>query len=265
MYATSIHALRLVVTLLQYSAMALIVALACLGTIASALAAFGIWPWLGLSLSWGETALQGAGMWSQLGLTALAIALCVYLPANARILRLEAGHRRFDLGVADITRAYHAAHAADRSGTFQIAGAFEETRDRLTFLRDHPDLERLEPEMLEVAAQMSFVSRDLAEAYSDARVARARDVLTQRQHEIDRMEARLAEATAIHDEFAVWTKRLELEENVARAKLAELVDNMARLMPELADEPPAQPRPTRGATITALPRRDALEAGEAQI
>ena len=49
----------------------------------------------------------------------------------------------------------------------------------------HPDLGALEPEILELAAQMSRISQDLAETYSDEKVDRARTFLQQRQQEID--------------------------------------------------------------------------------
>lgn len=186
----------------------------------------------------------------QVGLTVFAVTLCFFLPSNARILRLETSHRQFSVGVDDITRAYHAAHHADRSGAFTLADAFESTRDRLAFLRDHPDLGMLEPELLELAAKMSHISRDVAEAYSDDKVARARSFLQERQFEIERFNERLEQARAIHTEFSTWINRLELEENVARAHLERLLDEMERLLPELTQAPA-----DTGNVVTQLPMR----------
>ena len=217
---------------------------------AMVLAAAGYLPWIELAVTWGDASIPNAGMYVQIGLTVFAITLCFFLPSNARILQLETSHRQFSVGVDDITRAYHAAHHADRSGAFTLVDAFESTRDRLAFLRDHPDLGMLEPELLELAAKMSHISRDVAEAYSDDKVARARSFLQERQFEIERFNERLEQARAIHTEFSTWINRLELEENVARAHLERLLDEMERLLPELTQAPA-----DTGNVVTQLPMR----------
>ncbi len=99
--------------------------------------------------------------------------LCFFLPSNARIMRLENSHRRFSIGMRDVAQAYHFAHAADREGIFQMSSEFDAVRECLAYLRDHPDLESLEPALLEAAAQMSHISRELADVYADEKVARA--------------------------------------------------------------------------------------------
>jgi len=53
-------------------------------------------------------------------------------------------------------------------------------KERTAFLRSHLELNHLEPEDLELAAQMSRVSHDLAETYSDDRGDRAQAFLAQR-------------------------------------------------------------------------------------
>ena len=115
---------------------------------------------------------------------------------------------------------------------------------------DHPDLGTLEPELLELAAKMSHISRDLADAYSDDKVERARSFLQERQFEINRFNERLEQARAIHGEFSTWINRLELEENVARAHLERLLDEMERILPEIN-----QPAPNSSSTVTQLPMR----------
>ncbi|MEO1777213.1 MAG: DNA repair protein [Pseudomonadota bacterium] len=235
---------------MQRIALVLFALLALSLVTATALAVAGVLPWIDLAASWNGTAIPAAGMYVQIGLTIFAVTLCFFLPSNARIMQLETSHRQFSVGVDDITRAYHAAHHADRSGTFTLGDAFESTRDRLAFLRDHPDLGMLEPELLELAAKMSHISRDLAEAYSDDKVARAQSFLQERQFEIDRFNERLEQARAIHGEFSTWINRLELEENVARAHLERLLDEMERLLPEL--NPPAT---IDSNVVTQLPMR----------
>ena len=235
---------------MQRLALVLFAALAVALLVATTLAAAGYLPWIDLAVMWNGAHVPNAGLYAQVGLTLFAVTLCFFLPANARIMRLETSHRKFSVGVDDITRAYHAAHHADRSGAFSLADAFESTRDRLAFLRDHPDLGTLEPEILELAAKMSHISRDLADAYSDEKVARARSFLQERQFEIERFNARLDQARAIHGEFSTWINRLELEENVARAHLERLLDEMERILPEIN-----QPTPPDNATVTQLPLR----------
>lgn len=245
-----LHAGRLAAAVMQRIALVLFALLALSLVTATVLAVIGVLPWIDLAASWNGAAIPAAGTYVQIGLTIFAVTLCFFLPSNARIMQLETSHRQFSVGVDDITRAYHAAHHADRSGTFTLGDAFESTRDRLAFLRDHPDLGMLEPELLELAAKMSHISRDLAEAYSDDKVARARSFLQERQFEIDRFNERLEQARAIHGEFSTWINRLELEENVARAHLERLLDEMERLLPEL--NPPAT---IDSNVVTQLPMR----------
>lgn len=241
---------RLMIALLQRAAWVLFALLALTLVTASVLAAVGYLPWVDLAVMWNGTHVPAAGMYGQIGLTIFAVTLCFFLPSNARIMQLETSHRQFSVGVDDITRAYHAAHHADRAGAFSLADAFESTRDRLAYLRDHPDLGRLEPELLELAAKMSHISRDLSDAYSDEKVNRARSFLQERQFEVERFNERLEHARAIHGEFSTWINRLELEENVARAHLERLLDEMERLLPELN-----QPVVPKRSTVTQLPMR----------
>lgn len=211
-----------------------VIALSALGLgILSAAAALGHLPWLDLTLTFGGIDYPRAGMAVQLAATALMLSLCIYLPANARILRLENSHRSFHIGMTDVARAYAAAHRADRAGVFELASEFDSVRERLAHLRAHPDLGHLEPAIIEVAAQMSHVSRDLARTYSDRNVARARDFLVQRQQEIEEFTERLAEAKAITTELKRWHDRVELEEAVARSQLDWLRDELAEVMPEI--------------------------------
>ena len=62
----------------------------------------------------------------------------------------------------DVAQAYQAAHAADRDGVFNLPSEFDSVRERIEHLRRHPDLGRLKPEILELAAQISHESRELA-------------------------------------------------------------------------------------------------------
>ncbi|MHA7849700.1 DNA repair protein [Roseovarius sp.] len=223
-------------TLLQRLAMVVfVIAALTLGAL-TLLAALGHAPWLEFTVHIGGTPYDQAGHVAQIAITGLAVLLCVYLPSNWRILRLESSHRRFEIGMRDVARAYAMAHAADRDGLFRLSSEFDAVRERLAYLRDHPDLGALEPALLEVAAQMSHISRELAEVYSDDRVARARAFLTQRQQEVEAFNARLEQAKQTCRELKHWTHQVELEESVAVSQLTRLRDELQAILPEMGLE-----------------------------
>jgi len=191
-------------------------------------------------------------MYIQLFATALVVGLCFFLPGHSRISKLETSHRSFQIGMDDVARAYAVAHAADRAGTFQMSGEFDAVRERLMFLRDHPDLGQLEPTVLEAAAQMSHVSAELARIYSDEKVSRARHILTQRQHEVADFNIRLEQAKHVSTEMKTWLAQVELDESVARAQMDRLVDDLADVLPALGLEVISNSGEPRG-DVVALP------------
>jgi len=200
---------------------------------ATILSAAGYWPWLRLDLGFGKQSYENAGQYVQIGLTVLVLLLAVYLPTIRRVMALETSHRAFSMGIEDVARAYHHAHTADRNSVFTLGQEFDAMRERLKYLRTHPDLGHLEPEILELAAQMSYVSRGLAETYCDDNVARARAFLKQRQEEVERFNKRLEEASVLHQELKHWLTMVELEESVAAAQLERLRDELYVMMPDL--------------------------------
>lgn len=219
--------------IVQPIAMAALLLLALALAATTALAAFGVMPWIELPLSVNGAPVDAAGMWVQVGLTLLALGLCAYLPTAGRIQVLENSHRNFNVTMHDIAHAYHKAHAADRQGVFRMSHEFDSVRERLAFLNEHPDLDRLEPEILEAAAQMSHVSRDLAKVYSEEKVNRARGFLRQRQEEISQFNDRLDTAKVVADELRRWQDAVEMEESVARSQLDRLLAELDDIMPEL--------------------------------
>lgn len=236
MFAQVGSVLTLIGALFQRLA-AIVLVLSALGLVAATVAAaFGALPWLRIEAGLGGMSYENAGQIAQIGLTVLAVLLCFYLPSNARIMTLETSHRRFDIGMQDIARAYHAAHAADREGVFRLSSEFDSVRERLAWLREHPDLGALEPGLLEVAAQMSHVSQELADIYSEEKVARARAFLRQRQEEVAAFNDRIARAKAISLELRHWAHEVELEESVAASQLARLREDIRAVLPELGVE-----------------------------
>lgn len=203
----------------------------------SVLAGFGILPWANLSLAFNGVQVEHAGLYAQLALTALVVSLCFFLPTNRRVMRLEHAHHRFALRMEDVARAYALAHAEDRRGLFHANSEFDAVKERMMHLRAHPDLEGLEPDILEVAAQMSRISCDLAETYANEKVDRARDFLVQRQREADVFQERLDHAKALHMDIHQWANRLELDEAVAQSQLDRLIADLEDILPEVQDRP----------------------------
>ncbi|UWR23727.1 DNA repair protein [Sulfitobacter sp. S190] len=240
--------------LMQRAALLFFAACAAGLTTATIMAALGYWPWVELTLMFGGAPIENAGIYAQVGATVLSAAICFFLPANTRIMQLENSHRQFSVSMEDVARAYGMVHAADRGRTFKLSSEFDAVRERLAYLRDHPDLSTLEPALLEMAAQMSHVSRELAEVYSDDKIKRARDFLSQRQEEVNLFNERLDQAKAISTELKHWSHEVELEESVAAAQLQRLSDELDEIMPELGREttvsrPSAQITPIDSAAL----------------
>lgn len=244
----------------QAAAQGAIVALTFGLLLATAFAALGWMPWPTLALSFGPIALPEAGMWLQLGVTLLFVILCFFLPANTRMARLERSHRSFAMGVEDVARAYRMAHAADRAGVFSLSSEFDSIRARMEHVRRHPDFGQLEPELLQLAAQMSHETRELARSYSDVKVARAKGFLAQRQEEVQALTDRLAIARRTCDELKRWLTDIEAEERQAQVQLRRLEADLREVLPglgyafDLDDKPdgnvvnlPVPPAPPRAA------------------
>ncbi len=254
--------LRAVGYLIQFLMQRLALLVFVLGAVvllgATIMAALGQWSWISLSLQYQGAPVENAGMYVQIGLTVLAVSICFFLPSNSRIMQLENSHRRFSIGMNDVAQAYAAVHAADRAATFKLSSEFDAVRERLAYLRDHPDLSTLEPSLLEVAAQMSHISRELATVYSDDKIKRARDFLQQRQQEVELFNERLDQAKGISTDLKHWLHEVELEESVAAAQLDRLRAEMREIMPELGLESVVRTTPTAiDNTIIELPPKAA--------
>lgn len=214
-------------------AQGLVALIAAALVVATALAALGQIPWPQIALFFGGQAVPQAGMWLQIGLMVLLLLLLFFLPGNFRISRLERSHRSFALSMEDVSRAYRAAHAADRAGMFALSGEFDSMRARMDHLRQHPDLQHLEPELLQIAAQMSLETRELARTYSDEKVARAKGFLQQRQEEVQALTDRLALARRTCEELRRWLHDIEAEERTAQIQMRRLEADLKEILPTL--------------------------------
>lgn len=211
-----------------------ILGVASAGLVGSAIAAaLGVIPWLTLPLTFGDTQVAEAGTYLQIGLGILTASLLFMIPSNKRILALEHSHRDFQIGMDDVARAYYVCHAADRAGTFTLSAEFDSVRERLHFLRNHPDLGQLEAGVLEVAAQMSQQSRELSDIYSDENVARARDFLRQRQTEVETQRQKISDAMKACKEITDWSEQIAQDESAIDAELRALDDTVRTALPPL--------------------------------
>ena len=212
----------------------------------------GWMPWPDLALRFAGVPVANAGMWAQIGLTVMVLSLTVFIPANSRMARLERSHRSFAMGLEDVSRAYKIAHASDRAGVFALSAEFDSVRARMEHLREHPDLQHLEPELLQLAAQMSHETRELARAYSDERVARARIFLRQRQEEVHALTDRLAAARQTCDELRRWMQDIDTEERIAQVQLRRLEADLKDILPTLGYDFDLED--SRDANVVSLPK-----------
>jgi hypothetical protein len=227
--------------IVQRATLVSILSLAAAGALWSLAAAVGFAPWLQMHVGLGGAVSVDAGFAVQLAVTLLLLGLCFFIPMNDRVMRLENSHRTFRVTMWDVAQAYQAAHAADRDGCFSLKSEFDSVRERLEHLRRHPDLAKLEPEVLEMAAQMSHESRELAEIYSTQCVERARQFLRHRQEEADLMMERVRSASAACRELKGWLEQVEIEEDRARSELAHFKEELEPLLEHLDLRPVGAP------------------------
>ncbi|CTQ50880.1 hypothetical protein [Jannaschia donghaensis] len=239
-----------------------VLVLAALGlTGATAAALFGVLPWLELPVFIGGEQVVNAGMIAQIGVTVLALLLVGFLPANARVRRLELTNRDFHLSMDDVTQAYALVHAADRDGTFQLSREFDAMRDRIEWMRAHPDLAGLEHDVLQVAAQMSVESRDIAEVYTTEKVERARGFLRQRQQEVEDYRQQISMAQATVQEIKRWMQAVSVEEGLAEKQLDRLQMDLAEITDALKLTGRAKPENVVGMQT----RRRAGSVGNSEV
>ena len=110
------------------------VAFAALASIAyTLLSALGVYPWLALSSSLGQVSGANTDMYAQIALTVIMVMVASFLPTASRMSLLENSHRRFQLNMEDVAKAYYYCHAADRSGVFEMSSEFDSVRERLVY------------------------------------------------------------------------------------------------------------------------------------
>lgn len=201
---------------------------------ATVLSATGAMPWVVLQVSYGGVPVDWAGQAFQIGLTALMLLLAAYVPTSRQVLMLEATHRDFAIGMDDVTRAYQAAHAADRKRMFEMQREFDAVRERFHHLKSHPDLPEIDAELLTIAAQMSQQSRELAQAFSDEKVARATESLHQRRRDAEELQDRIQSAHAAIRDIRRQLDNVEVEEASVESQLGRLREDFSELESRIA-------------------------------
>lgn len=223
------HAFSRIAEAGQLAAMAIFIVGTLAAVVATLLASAGLLPWPDISATWGGTEIAWAGQALQIGLTVFLVVLTLFLPGARRVQKLEASHRRFEIDMDDVTRAYRAAHMADRAEMFEMHREFDAVRERYQFLKSQPELAEMDAELLTMAAQMSEQTRELAEMYSDAKVARARESLIQRRADAEALGHRIQEAYADMRELKRMMDDVDLEESTVASQLRRLRDEVTEL------------------------------------
>lgn len=227
---------RVLLSVAQLLAKWALVALTLAAITSCVLAAFGVLPWLNLFTQDATGASIAVGKTVQIIGSVFLVALLAYLPGVSRLLELEKTHRDFSLSVTDVARAYQISHSADRKNKFALSGEFDSVRARLEHLRDHPDLTMLEPDILELAAQMSHASRDIAQIYSEKKVRRAKAFLEERQHEIEEFQEKLNLALAVTAELNRWRDDIDASEREIDRQVDRLEKDLKEVLPSLGYE-----------------------------
>ncbi|MDA8585873.1 DNA repair protein [Rhodobacteraceae bacterium] len=217
-----------------------ILGIASLGLLAlTGLSASGVLPWLDITATFGATALPWAGPAVQIGFTVLLLILTSFMPASYRVLRLEHSHRRFEIDMDDVTRAYRAAHYADRAETFEVRREFDAIRERFKYLKAEPGIADIDDNLLTIGAQMSEQSRELAETFSDRRVARVRENLVQRQEDANSLEQQLERIKSETAELELMRNDIGITDEELAARIGSLQGDLIELnMPQAANDDP---------------------------
>ena len=118
---------------------------------------------------------------------------------------------------------------ADRAETFEIRREFDDIRQRYKYLKGQPGLAEIDDELLTLGAQMSHESRDLAETFSDRRVARVRENLQQRKEDAAALEDRLEKIKT----ETVGLERLKEDLGISDQELADRIISLQSTLTEL--------------------------------
>jgi len=136
--------------------------------------------------------------------------------------------RSFCISMDHVTRAYTISHQEDRTGRFTLSSQFDAMRERMGVLLQHPDLEALTPDLRVVAAQMSVVSRDLAQRYSDQTVKDAYALIDQCERDCERLEKLITVGLKAEVGIREQARRVDIRLATANSQLQSIVEAIDR-------------------------------------
>ena len=114
---------------------------------------------------------------------------------------------------------------------------YDALRERLSYLAKHRDLGNLEPEILQVAAQVSRVSEGLATTFSDAAISHAKAFLPAGQEEVEHIEEHIERAIGTTREIRQCHQRQSMDGDVVLSRLEGLKAELKDVLPEVGLTP----------------------------
>ena len=172
-------------------------------------------------------------------LTYSLLSLARLLGGYRFMLEFHLERRDFSLQLEDVQEAFATLFAYDREGVFTLPGEYDAIRERIRAARNHPDLLQMNGEVLEVAAELSYVLRDLAATYSTERVKDARDAIKTAHQRVAELEERVKIIKAVEEEVRREVVPLEMDKSIAESELRRschgIADILGRIDPKLAN------------------------------
>lgn len=159
-----------------------------------------------------------------------AACMLTFIPSAKRLMKLELSHRSFRTGMEDVRQAFYIAFSADRSGMFRLTEQFDAVSERIRFLKNHDELINKEPEILTLAAQMSFEAKELAARYSTENVARAHNIIAERLHEVEAVETLITNIERTRTDAKRTLERLATIKNTAGERLEVTMQELETLL-----------------------------------
>lgn len=193
------------------------------------------WPRIDVVLA-GEP-LPMAGMWLQLGVTAVAVLLALFLPA----VETGASPRRARRSTPPVTRATPPARGP------ALVTVLDTRRPPRQPLPALADLRHLETGPARPGRA--------ADGFSDETVHRIETILKRRQEAAQAMSGRVALAQSLSDELRRWLGDVKAKERAAQSQMRRLEADLKEILPALGYHLDADD--LRGSNVIRLPRRGA--------
>lgn len=158
-------------------------------------------PWVTWSLTFGETTITNAGMYAQILVSAVLILQAASVQDKVRLMHNEKTTILANQKYNDVSHAYDVCFQKDKTGFFKAKNQYDQVRERFNYLDDHPDLEHMTDDVLELAAMMATESSGLAEAFSDAKVQKLEAALRLLGDEQDRRRRLMIRAEDVIEKY----------------------------------------------------------------